>query len=259
MRQSLPRSSTGVSPKLRQRSELHAAYLEVGDFAVLLWTSFLAFTALLPIINPLGSALVFLGLLGPEPPAVYRSLARRIAINNIIFLAIIELLGSAILKFFGISLPIVQVSGGLVIMALGWSVLNQQDAQARAQSKKNEADACLDAGTTTPDLEAKLFYPFTFPVTSGPGTLVVTLTLSAHDMHPGYTESIIDHLGLFLAIVIISVLVYFCYAFAPRITRAVSQSTSHGILRVMGFIVVCIGAQIGWNGALTLLQQAHLR
>ena len=74
---------------------------------MLLWKSFLiAFSVLLPLINPFGSALVFLGLAGEAPPEVYRSLARRIAINNIIFLAVIELLGAAILNFFGISLPL---------------------------------------------------------------------------------------------------------------------------------------------------------
>ncbi len=225
---------------------------------MLLWTSFLlAFSALLPLINPLGSALVFLGLVGPETPRVYHHLARRIAINNIIFLAVIEVLGSAILRFFGISLPIVQFAGGLVIVALGWGILNQNDAQASAQIKRNEADACLD--NASPELEAKLFYPFTFPVTSGPGTLVVTLTLSARSLRPALIDNVFTHLGLFLAIVALSALVYLCYAFAPRITRAISPSTAHGILRVMGFIVVCIGVQIGWNGALTLLTQAHLR
>jgi multiple antibiotic resistance protein len=225
---------------------------------LLLWTSFLlAFSALLPLINPLGSALVFLGLVGPETPAVYRTLARKIAINNIVFLAIIELLGSAILKFFGISLPIVQVSGSLVIVAIGWGMLNQNDAQASAQIKKTEADACLDTASNSA-LEAKLFYPFTFPVTSGPGTIVVTLTLSARAAHPELADNLLTHAGLFLAVVLLSGLVYICYAFAPRITRAVSQSTAHGILRVMGFIVVCIGVQIGWNGALSLLKDAHL-
>ncbi len=225
---------------------------------MLLWTSFLlAFSALLPLINPLGSALVFLGLVGPEPAAVYRTLARRIAINNVIFLAIVELLGSAILKFFGISLPIVQLAGGLVIVAIGWGMLNQNDAQASAQLKKTEADACLDT-SSNPALEAKLFYPFTFPVTSGPGTIVVTLTLSARAAHPDLADYALSHAGLFLAIVLLSALVFVCYAYAPRITRAVSQSTAHGILRVMGFIVLCIGVQIGWNGALALLKEAHL-
>ena len=108
---------------------------------MLLWKSFLiAFSVLLPLINPLGSALVFLGLAGEAPPAVYRSLARKIAINNIIFLAIIELLGAAILNFFGISLPIVQLSGGIVIAAMGWSVLNERDARANVRNKEEESE-----------------------------------------------------------------------------------------------------------------------
>jgi len=221
---------------------------------LLLWNSLLlAFSALLPIINPLGSALIFLGLVGDVPAAVYRSLARRIAINNIVFLGIIELLGSAILKFFGISLPIIQVAGGLVIASIGWTLLNQQDAQATAQSKKDEADACLDA--TTKALEQKSFYPFTFPVTSGPGTLVVTLTLSAHASRPALVDNVLSHVGMFLAIVVLSVIVYFCYAYAPRLTRAIAPSTVHGILRVMAFIVLSIGVQIAWNGFSALYSQ----
>ena len=105
-----------------------------------LWNSFLiAFSVLLPLINPLGSALVFLGLVGDAPPRVFRSLARRIAINNIIFLAVIELVGAAILKFFGISLPIVQLSGGIVIAAMGWGVLNQRSADDTSKNKAEES------------------------------------------------------------------------------------------------------------------------
>ena len=221
---------------------------------MLVWKSLLlAFSTLLPIINPIGSALVFLGLVGEAPPAVYRTLARKIAINNVIFLAIFELLGSYILKFFGISLPIIQVAGGIVIAVLGWRMLNQPDAQATAQSKQDEADACLENRRS--ELIQKTFYPFTFPVTSGPGTLVVTLTLSAHASHGALIDEVQGLIGVFLAIVVMSVAVYFCYAFAPRITRAVSPTTVHGILRVMAFIVLSIGVQIAWNGFSTLYSQ----
>ena len=225
---------------------------------MLLWTSFLlAFSALLPIINPIGSALVFLGLVGDESSEVFKSLARRVAINNIIFLAVIELTGAAALRFFGISLPIVQVAGGLVITSIGWSLLNQKDADANAQSRKEEADACNDSKTMA--LNQKTFYPFTFPITSGPGTLVVTITLSAHASHSAPIAYALSHAGLFLAIVVISLICYFCYAYAPRLTRAVSPGTVHGILRVMAFIVLSIGVQIAWNGLVALYGQLPAR
>ena len=140
-----------------------------------------------------------------------------------------------------------------MITALGWGMLNQPDAQATAQSKQDEADACLDNRRS--ELLQKSFYPFTFPVTSGPGTLVVTLTLSAHASHTILLDNVQSLVGVFLAIVVLSVAVYFCYAYAPRITRAVSPSTVHGILRVMAFIVLSIGVQIAWNGFSTLYGQ----
>ena len=220
---------------------------------MLLWNSFLvAFSALLPLINPLGSALVFLGLMGEAPAEVYRSLARKIAINNVIFLGVFELLGSAILSFFGISLPIVQVSGGIVIAAIGWSVLNEKDSEATAKDKREEAMVGGDSGPH--NLEQKAFYPFTFPVTSGSGTLVVLLTLSARFSSGGFlSQNVLGHLGLFLAISLLSALVYLCYGYAPKITRAISPSTAHGILRVVAFILLCIGVQIAWNGFSVLL------
>lgn len=219
---------------------------------MLLWNSFLiAFSALLPLINPFGTALVFLGLVGDAPPEVYRSLARRIAINNIIFLAIIELLGSAILNFFGISLPIVQLAGGLVISAIGWSVLNEPDADASQQNRHEESAMRDDAENR--GLDQKAFYPFTFPVTSGPGTLVAMLTLTAHSSDRVLTKNILGHVGIFLAVLVLSALVYVCYAYAPKITTSISPATAHGILRVIAFILLCIGVQIAWNGLSVLL------
>jgi multiple antibiotic resistance protein len=217
-----------------------------------LWESFLlAFSALLPLMNPLGSALVFLGLVGDAPAETYRKLARKIAILNIIFLGIIELLGSAILNFFGLSLPIVQLAGGLVIVAIGWSVLNEPDATAEEKCDATASNVRSEHAERV--LEDKAFYPFTFPVTSGPGTLVAVLTLTAHNSDRGIKMEIMDHVGVFVAVVVLSALVYACYAYAPRITKAIAPSTAHGILRVMAFILVCIGVQIAWNGLSVLL------
>jgi multiple antibiotic resistance protein len=219
-----------------------------------LWNSFLiAFSVLLPLINPLGSALVFLGLAGDASPQVYRSLARRIAVNNIIFLAIIELLGATILNFFGISLPIVQFAGGIVIAAMGWSVLNERDARATSRNKQEETDARTESQRC--DLEQQAFYPFTFPITSGPGTLVALLTLTAHISERVISKNILAHVGIFLAIVVLSLLCYLCYAYAPKITKVIPPSTAHGILRVIAFILLCIGVQIAWNGLSVLLAQ----
>jgi multiple antibiotic resistance protein len=220
---------------------------------LLLWKHFaLTFSALLPLINPLGSALIFLGLVGSAPIQVYRSLARRIAVNTILFFAVVDLVGSAILAFFGISLPIVQVSGGFVIAAMGWSLLNQMDTQPNAE-KMQAATVVAEEKEISGTLQQKAFYPFTFPVTAGPGCIVTMLTLSAHVRQSTLSETVVAQTGTMLAVILLSGTVYLSYAYAPRITRAISPSTAHGILRVTAFILLCIGVQIAWNGLAPLL------
>jgi multiple antibiotic resistance protein len=222
----------------------------------LIWKYFaLGFSALLPLINPLGSALIFLGLVGHAPIDAFRSLARRIAINTVIFLAVIELVGSALLAFFGISLPIMQVSGGIVIAMIGWSLLNQQDS-GPSQDKTDAADAAAPTITRAQfsSLQEKAFYPLTFPITAGPGCIVIMLTLSVHAKHPTVPETVLSYVGLFIAAIALSISIYFCYAYAPKVARSISPSTVHGVLRVVAFILFCIGVQIAWNGLSDLLK-----
>jgi multiple antibiotic resistance protein len=207
----------------------------------------LAFSALLPLVNPLGSALVFLSLVGSTPQAVYRSLARRVAISTTIFLLTIQLVGTALLNFFGISLPVVQVAGGLTVAAMGWKLLSEVEPEKKEEQAKAET---VDVRS----LEQKVFYPFTFPITAGPACIVVTVTLSAHASVKGLVPNIAAHAGIVIAVVLLSIAVYFSYAHAPAITARISPQTSHGILRVIAFVLLCIGVQITWNGVEALLK-----
>jgi multiple antibiotic resistance protein len=215
---------------------------------MILWKSFLlAFTALLPLTNPVGSALIFLGMVGNEPASVFLALARRIAFSTVAFLIAIEFLGSLILSFFGLSLPIVQVSGGIIIVALAWTMLFESDVDSATNAKHQEI-----AGYSARDHESaiadKIFYPFTFPVTAGPGTLVVILALSAHAEQSRLPGRISAYAGIALAVVVLSIFVYLCYGYAPRLITKVSPATVHGTLRVIAFILMCIGVQIAWKG-----------
>jgi multiple antibiotic resistance protein len=205
----------------------------------------LAFSALLPLINPVGSALVFFGMVGPAPSEVYHRLARKIAFTTVIFLLVVDVLGAAVLTFFSISLPVVQVAGGLVVVAIGWKLLNEE----REESRENMVSPNYDSRS----LNEKVFYPFTFPITAGPGTLAVTLTLSAHATQKTLFSTSLAHAGILAAIILNCIGVYFSYAYAPRLTARISRQTIHGILRVIAFILLCIGAQIAWNGVQELV------
>jgi len=201
----------------------------------------LAFSALLPVINPLGSALIFLGLVGSAPTDVFRDLARRVAIDTVLFLLTIELVGAAILTFFGISLPVVQLAGGFVLAGMGWGLLNNKDEGKAA--KQTAADASSNGA-----LEGKVFYPLTFPVTAGPGCIVVMLTLSAHASQPRVVSNVLAHVGIAVAVLALSLSVWVCYTYAPKITQKIAPQTAQGILRVIAFVLMCIGVQIAWNG-----------
>jgi multiple antibiotic resistance protein len=147
-----------------------------------------------------------------------------------------------------------QFAGGIVIAMIGWSLLNQKDSST-TQEKTDAAQAAVPAITPAEinSLQQKAFYPFTFPITAGPGCIVVMLALDAHATHPTVSETVIAHLGLFLAAIVLSGGIYFCYAYAPKITSAISPSTANGILRVIAFILLCIGVQIAWNGLSSLI------
>jgi multiple antibiotic resistance protein len=208
----------------------------------------LAFSALLPLVNPLGSALLLLGFVGNAPESVFRDLARRIAIRTTLFLLVVELVGTGLLEFFGISLPVVQVAGGLVLASMGWSLLNQQETES------NPKQAEVERAGFGP-VEDKVFYPLTFPLTVGPGCIVVMLTLSAHaSVARGVLEDVMAHVGISLAVVVLSLIVYLSYRYAPKITERISAQTAHGILRIVAFVLLCIGVQITWNGVEALLK-----
>ena len=208
----------------------------------------LAFSALLPLINPIGDALVFLGLVGTAPSAIYRTLARKIAINTILFMLVIQVIGTAMLRLFGISLPVMQVSGGLVLATMGWGLLSQDEPQAKRQQMTP------DAPDDVRQLERNAFFPFTFPITAGPGCIVVMITLSAHASTGGIESAAAAHAGILAAVVLLSSAVYICYSHAPAITARVRPETVHGILRVIAFVLLSIGVQITWNGISALLR-----
>jgi len=207
----------------------------------------LTFSALLPVINPIGSAVLFLGFVQNTDHATKKKLARKIAFNTVLFLFFILVAGTPVLRFFGISLPIVEVAGGFVLATMGWTLLNKSDGDG----------APVERPSSPEHLENKAFYPLTFPLTAGPATVVVTLTLSAHAARGTFFDIAMAHLGVLAGIFLIGIVVYIAYAYADRTTARLSPSITQGILRVISFILVCIGAQIMWNGIESVAKTMH--
>ncbi len=143
----------------------------------------------------------------------------------------------------------VQVAGGLVLASMGWTLLNQPDPQPSPDSAAATADSYRS-------VEQKVFYPLTFPVTVGPGCIVVMLTLTAHASVISWRQNILPQAGILLAVAVLSLIVFFSYAYAPKITSRISPQTAHGLLRIIAFVLLCIGVQICWNGIPALIRIA---
>jgi multiple antibiotic resistance protein len=171
------------------------------------------------------------------------ALARRITVNCFFLLIGSYFIGSYILAFFGISLPVVQVGGGLIVISTGWTMLKQGEGDERRQ---------LHQSTQPQDLFGQAFYPLTLPLTVGPGSISVAVTLGANAArHHGL--QILSMIAALIASALIALSVYLCYAFADRLARILGATGMNVMMRLSAFLLVCIGVQIVWNGASTLL------
>ncbi len=215
----------------------------------LLKATFLVMTALFPIVNPLGSAPIFLSLTHYYSAEERKLLSRRIAINSIALIIGSYFIGTHILAFFGISLPIVQVGGGLVVAATGWALLKQNNEDT------TKTDVHRSVGAE--NLFTKAFYPLTLPLTVGPGSISVAITLGANEPHSNHLI-VFSMLGAVIGSVAIAASVYLCYAFADRLARVLGDTGMSVIMRLSSFFLVCIGVQIIWNGVSILLKSVGM-
>jgi multiple antibiotic resistance protein len=205
----------------------------------------LAIGALLPIVDPLGGAPIFMVMTADLTSAERKRMAKSVAFNSFLLLIASTLIGAYVLDFFGVSIPAVQVAGGAVICIIGWSLLN--DPNSPPAIERNPAHA-----PTTEDLSQQAFYPMTMPLTVGPGAISVALTLGANP-RTGLRPLLLTASAHAVGILLVALGVYLCYAYADRILRKLGPTGSSVVMRLTAFILLCIGVQIGWNGIHTLI------
>jgi multiple antibiotic resistance protein len=195
---------------------------------------------LLPIVNPLGSAPIFLSMTADLPLTARRHLAVVVARYSALLLAAAMLIGSYVLELFGVSLPIVRVGGGLLVTANGWRLLNSDEQEIKAGGP-------VDAWER--EAERRAFYPLTFPLTTGPGSVSVAITLGARAKHQGF-EVVADLIG----VAMVALTVWFSYRFASKLIAYLGETGTAVFLRLSSFILLCIGVSIIWSGLVDLIQ-----
>ena len=202
----------------------------------------LILSALFPIVNPLGDGPLFLALTKDLTSEARRALALRVAQNSFFLMIGSYFVGSHLLGFFGVSLPVVEVGGGLIVVSMGWTLLIAKESVPSAKKSAGQQK----------DKFRQAFYPLTLPLTVGPGSISVAVTLGANTTHH-YGVRIPIIIAPLIATALIGVSIYLCYGFADRLARILGEAATSTIIRLSSFLMLCIGIQIAWNGISALL------
>jgi multiple antibiotic resistance protein len=167
---------------------------------------FIGFVALFAPVNPIGTAIIIEPYLHELDSKARKAAVFKIAGYCFVICSISVLVGSWLFKLFGISLPVVQLAGGILICHMGWQLLTPNNVAS---------DSSNSAATTSKPLEDILFYPLAFPLTTGGGAISVLLTLSAHGHNSDHSIYFQNLGALFAAVVCMCVVIYYSYAYTP--------------------------------------------
>lgn len=204
---------------------------------------FLVYAALFPVVNPIGSVPIFLGLTKRCSNQQRTEFALKIAYNSFFMLIGSLFIGSHVLEFFGITLPILRIAGGLVVSVMGWKLLQTPDDAA------DEHGLSL---TDQPPRPPEAFYPLTMPLTIGPGSISVAVTLGSQRPPGGMVHLALAGSGAVAGLVAVCLTIYLCYRFAEGMMSRLGSTGARVVTRLSAFILFCIGIQITWGGFSTL-------
>lgn len=203
---------------------------------------------LFPIINPPATALIVLSMIPHATEAERSEIARRISINSFAILLASLSVGAYVLSFFGISIPVLRVAGGIVIAMAGWNLLQAPDEQDAEPTPTPNRSASI---------RAKSFYPLTLPITVGPGAIAVAIALGTGSPREGLLP--VHLIGVGVALVILCASIFVCVRFSGHLERLLGTVGTQVAMRLFAFVIFCIGVQILWLGLSELLDSLHFK
>ena len=210
-------------------------------------TFLLAFTALFSIVNPLSGAFIFFGATRELDKTLRAATARWVAIYAFIIVAASLYIGAYVLGFFGVSLPVLRVAGGIIVAAAGWRMLNAPDV---TEQRRNETPEPKSIDVAPSRLA---FYPLTMPLTTGPGTISVAISIGAGRPSGFHASSVAFFVETLVAAALLSLIIYGFYRNSALLARWIGPTRTTIVVRLSAFLLFCIGIQVGWNGVAELL------
>jgi len=205
-----------------------------GQWVFFSTTALLVFSSFMPVINPFGGAMFFLSMTNGIEHQQRARLARRVALYSFVILLVSLYAGNLILKFFGISIDVMRIAGGIVLFSTGWQVLNAPDPEESTLKEKPKSAATLSA---------MAFFPITLPLTTGPGSISVAVAFGATPAR-GFG----DIAGGIVGIILNCLLIWVCYSNSDRVNRLLGYAGADAMTRIFSFILICIGVSVFWTG-----------
>lgn len=196
--------------------------------------------ALLPIVNPLSTVGVLLGITVGLSERERVEQIRRACVYMVLILVSFLVAGGLIMSFFGISIPGLRIAGGMILSYIGFRMLFAEQPEITGQERR-EAIAKADVS----------FTPLAMPSLSGPGSIAVVIGLSS-TLQDG--EVLIGHIFMAIGIVLTALISYLVLRASTRLHAVLGTTGINAISRVMGFILVCIGVQFAINGVLEIVR-----
>jgi len=209
---------------------------------------FIGIIALFPVVNPLGSAFMVSPYFANLDADQKKKAVKKITFYSFVICTVALFGGHWILEIFGLSIPVIQLGGGIMICKMGWGFISASDKSDEKETKPDKIEQGYDS------IESKLFYPITFPLTTGAGTVSVLFTLSAHSARANITEYLVSTSAILLAIISMCILVYVFYLNTKTIIHFLGSRGEMIINRISAFLIFCVGLQIAVSGITTLIK-----
>ena len=194
--------------------------------------------SLLPIVNPFSVAVTFISLSKDMDDGKRKKQALLASVYMAAILIIFLVAGVLIMKFFGISLPGIRVAGGIIILYIGFRMLNPERQDSQLQTARVNSD----------DDEDIAFTPLALPMLSGPGAIAVTIGMAAN------ADSRLEYAAESLGIIVVAVITFVLLSVAGSVKKLLGNYGVIILTRIMGFLLICVGVQFVMLGVLDFIR-----
>ena len=196
------------------------------------------YATLLAIINPLEALPVFLSLIGGKDQPTRLSIARRSCMYGLALMFFFLIFGTLILHLFSVPLSMVRITGGIILMKIGFQLFSPSADASTTSASANGGDVA--------------FVPLAMPIMVGPGAIATILGMVSVVKHSEF--EVLHFAALCAAIVLTMFTVYLCLAYANKLAAWIGPKGIDAATRIVGFFVAAMGMGLIFDGVIEACQ-----